>query len=272
MVYVFYFSPTGGTLKTLNNIVEGMGVTPEYVDLSVPENREREYHFQKEDLVLYGTISGGMLFATSKESFACFHGNGAAFAGVAVFGNGYYGVALRQLEQRATARGFRVVGVAAFIAKHSQSRGAGMGRPDAKDAEDQRAFGKAIMEKRNDTLRTQIPVGWSTSLPFNALIFTRQFMMGSDYTMPSVMKWKRVKRNCIGCGTCEAGCPVRAIHMVEKGDSRKPEFDLKACIICQRCVKDCPQQAIVNCSPFMNSTLMYFDFAFRERKDPTVIM
>lgn len=272
MVYVMYFSPTGGTLKTLQNIVEGMGVTPEWVDLSIPANRQVEYHFTEDDLVLYGTITGGMTFATSKESFACFHGNGASFAGVGVYGNGYYGVSLRQMKQRAEDCGFKVVGLAAFIAMHSQSQKTGVGRPDEQDAADQRAFGKAIMEKKGDALTADIPVGWSRSLPFNALIFSRLFMMDQDYTMPAPMKWKKVTNACVGCGTCARNCPVCAITMVEKNGKKQPEFDLKKCIICQRCARECPQQAIKNTSPFMNSTLMYWNFAFKDRQDPTVIL
>lgn len=272
MVYVMYFSPTGGTLKTLQNIVDGMGVTPEWVDLSIPSNRQTEYHFTVDDLVLYGSITGGMTFATSKESFQCFYGNGASFVGVGVYGNGYYGVALRQMKQRAEDRGFKVVGLAAFIALHSPSGKTGVGRPDEQDAADQRAFGKAIMERKGTALNADVPVGWSTSLMFNGLIFSRLFMMDQDYAMPVPMKLKRVTNACVGCGTCAANCPVCAITMVEKKGKKQPDINLKQCILCERCVKNCPQQAIKNVSPFMETTHIFWNRAFQERKDPTIIL
>ena len=46
---------------------------------------------------------------------------------------------------------------------------------------------------------------------------------------------------CIGCGACQATCPVAAISL---GDSSIAEVDAGACIGCGSCVDGCPAEAI----------------------------
>lgn len=268
MIYALYFSPNGTTLRVLNNIIAGMAVEPIRVDLSVPANRKKEYHFKADDLVLYGTITAGMLFAGNKEVFAHLHGNGAAFVGVAMYGNGYYGVSLKQLSQRAASAGFKVIALAAFIGQHAQGSFIAAGRPDEKDAELLQKFGSEIMVKK-EALRQAIPVGWSSSPLYNVIVFARQFMQGQDYALPGFLKTKEAADSCIGCGKCVRSCPVEAITM---GSKKKPTFDTKKCIACYRCINNCPRHAIQCTSGLMNGIAKDFGSKFEERKEPTVLI
>lgn len=61
--------------------------------------------------------------------------------------------------------------------------------------------------------------------PIYKIITTRLFHVGDT---------------CVGCGLCEANCPSRAIKMVDG----KPQWVLRQCSHCLRCLHRCPQFAI----------------------------
>ena len=46
----------------------------------------------------------------------------------------------------------------------------------------------------------------------------------------------KISDDCISCGACAAGCPVKAIH---EGDG-KFEIDPDTCIECGACAEVCP--------------------------------
>lgn len=54
------------------------------------------------------------------------------------------------------------------------------------------------------------------------------------------MAYSISKSDCIGCGTCEAECPVSAISVFEDGKYR---IDPEKCIECGACASVCPVDA-----------------------------
>ena len=51
------------------------------------------------------------------------------------------------------------------------------------------------------------------------------------------MAYKIDEEECIGCGSCEPGCPQGCISQNEKG---KYEIDSSKCIECGNCKNVCP--------------------------------
>ena len=49
-----------------------------------------------------------------------------------------------------------------------------------------------------------------------------------------------INNSCVGCGACEAQCPVGAISM----ENNKCEIDPEKCIDCGSCAGQCPVGAI----------------------------
>jgi ech hydrogenase subunit F len=49
---------------------------------------------------------------------------------------------------------------------------------------------------------------------------------------------------CISCGLCSRDCPAKAIEMVEVEGKRRPQFKLDQCIFCYQCAESCPRNAI----------------------------
>ena len=46
---------------------------------------------------------------------------------------------------------------------------------------------------------------------------------------------------CVGCGSCEAGCPAEAIKVNDDGHA---VVDTDACVECLACIDNCPAGAI----------------------------
>ncbi|GAK36993.1 EFR1 family ferrodoxin [Bacteroides graminisolvens] len=272
-VYLVYFSPSGTTLRTLENIVKGMGnVEVIRIDMSKPKNRDKQYIFSEDDIVLYGTITAALLFTPNKEIFANITGNGAKFIGVAQFGNGYYGVTLKQLQQRAVKQGFQVVGLGAFIGQHSENSEVAKGRPDEQDAKIQKQFGHDIMQKilnGNYKLEQRPKIGWSISPLYNLIVFSRLFQLSKDYEIPASLKLKEINEDkCVECRICEHGCPTQAVSIKNKS------IDTEKCISCFRCINCCPKGAIRSSSKTMNNIVEDFGnrVGKKRRMEPTIIL
>lgn len=134
-VHLVYFSPSGSTEKIVRKIASAIkDVEVKIHNLLPSAARKKNYTFDKDDLVIYGSISAGMLFTKAEEIFNCLQGNETPFIGVVSFGNAYYGVALTEMKKRAESRGFKVCALGAFVSQHTIAHEVGAGRPDAKES------------------------------------------------------------------------------------------------------------------------------------------
>ena len=153
-VCALYFSPTGGTEQIARfaaaELAQRLGAEVEAIDFTRPENREREYRFSSEDLVLVaapvyaGRVPNKILPDFQSRVF----GSGATPAvPLSVFGNRSEDEALRELALLLEGNGFRLAGAAALVCRHAFSRLVGAGRPDEADWAQIREFAGKVAEK-----------------------------------------------------------------------------------------------------------------------------
>lgn len=269
-LYLVYFSPSGSTEKAVRTVASGIeGVPVETIDLLTSASRKKRYTFGADDIVIFGMMTAGKLFTLSDEIFACLEGNDAAFVGVATFGNGYYGIALTEMYERAVSRGFKVAAMGAFVARHSMDTAIAEGRPDAEDLEAMRKFGRDAYAKilaGNYELHDKPGTNWSSWDMGNKVIAYRVEHPEVPYALPAECKAKSISDACIKCGNCVRHCPVDAIDI----EARK--FDVDKCIGCWGCINRCLKHAITSTSKQVAEIMSSFGAASTKRLEPEIFM
>ena len=269
-VHLVYFSPSGSTEKIVKKIASGIqGAEIKTHNLLPSSARKQQYVFGADDLVIYGSLSAGMLFTKAEEIFNCLEGNDTPFIGVVSFGNAYYGVALTEMKERAEKRGFRVCALGAFVAQHTMAPELGAGRPDAKDETIMADFGRKAYEKvlaGDYGLHHQPVTNWSSSEEFNKFVAFRE-QNKDPYDFPLKWRGKKISDACIKCKTCVRNCPADAIDIENK------TFNLAACIGCYGCINRCPKHAISSTSPEVEEFMKGFVETFKTaRLEPEIFM
>ena len=222
-LYDIVFSPTGGTKKAADYLIDAMEGDVTTVDLT---DSKQDFHavlLTKEDVAVISVPSyGGRVPAVAAERLGMVHGNGARAILVCVYGNRAYEDTLVELEDAAKQAGFQVIAAVAAIAEHSIARQFAAGRPDAQDVAQLSHFAKQIQHKLAvaDVSEPVLP----GNRPYKKA--------GSAGMVPKPTK------NCTRCGVCAAQCPVQAIDQADP-----KQVDAKACISCMRCVSVCLQGA-----------------------------
>lgn len=269
-LHLLFFSPNGTTKKTVRKISQGFkDVNIVEHDLLSKESRKRHLSFTEKDIVILGIPSAAMLYGKVEEVFGCISGNKTPIIGVVMYGNGYYGVALKEFAKRAKSNGFVTTALSAFIGENAVNREIATGRPDAQDQKVQLQFGQDVYKKLISNgdiqLSKRVKTGWSSSLLYNFVIAARHIPQG-EYNLPISLKTKKFLDSCVECGMCEKHCPVSAINLNDKS------FNLKACIGCNSCLNKCPNQAIIQTSRIMKAINKDFKRFENTRQEPTVLL
>lgn len=218
-----YFSPTGGTKRVVVSLADNFkDYQPEYLDLTHPRQRAKEYSFSKDDFVIVGCpVYAGQL-PQVQGLLHNLSGNNTPCVIVACYGNRHYENTLAQMQLLLANQGFCVIGGAAVVIPHIFSKILGANRPDAEDMAVLKDFSANISLKLAQKNFAPITV------PGDAV--------------PEIKKPIPVAKifhedNCTMCGTCIELCPVEAIS----ADSME-QVDAE-CINCMRCAKYCPTNA-----------------------------
>lgn len=230
-VSTVYFSPTFSTrevteLVAKEMVLAGEAGQGENIDLSDPAEDFGNHSFGPEDVICIGVPSyGGRVPGIAAKRMENLHGNGTAAVVIVVYGNRDYDDTLLEMKDLLVARGFTVIAAIAAVAQHSIAPAIAAGRPDEKDRHELCEAARAVCEKLCD-----LRVLESGQVEVKGKRPYKEF--GGSALKPAA------DESCVGCGTCAAQCPVRAIPE-DAPNTTNPQV----CISCMRCIKVCPTGA-----------------------------
>lgn len=236
-IHVLFFSPTGGT-ERIARIVAGelgrrLGLEPEYISFTRPEEREREYRFGPEDLLVMASpvYAGRLPNKIMPDYQAKIRGDSTPAIPICVFGNRSPDEALRELVLLLEGNGFRIAGAAAFAGRHAFSDRVGEDRPDYDDRAQMADFAAGAAEKLAEESLPLLELDRSPVGPYYTPLKTdgtpAKFLKARPLT-----DWGR----CCHCGACSRVCPVGSID-------RTTMEAVGLCIKCQACVRKCTRRA-----------------------------
>lgn len=219
-VYQITFSPTGGTEKVADVLMQEMGLPYAKVSLLPVDIDYNAYRFTEEDVCFVAVPSyGGRVPAVAVRRVLTLHGNGARCILLCVYGNRAYDDTLLELKNACKLAGFVPVAAVAANAQHSLMPQFAAGRPDADDLAELKQFAKQlklrIISGRCDEVQVpgNVPYKEFSGVPM------KPELLGA----------------CAGCGICVRECPMGAIA------ENAQDVDREACITCMRCVSVCPK-------------------------------
>lgn len=253
---LIYFSPTGTTKETLYNIAKGIGCeTFKEIDLTDFNTRWKKRKFCYEDLVLFGMpVYYGRLPVVQKEIFRNLRAMNIPVVPIVVYGNTHYDDALLELKDNLERVGFKTIGAGVFIGEHSMNEKVANSRPDESDKSEQLEFGKLIREKYNnltniDNADVRVPGNYP-------------YREGGDTPLAP-----ELVGDCDDCKSCSKVCPVFAI---DPNDPRK--VDNFRCILCFKCVRNCPNGARRITNKKMNLGLAALQLRGKDRKESEIFI
>lgn len=236
-ICVLFFSPTGGTARIARFAAETLAVClgkpVEEFDFTKPEQRQREYHFDADDLLVMASpvYAGRLPNKLMPEYKAKIFGANTPAVPVCVFGNRSPDEALRELAMLLEQNGFQIVGAAAAAGRHAFSDRVGAGRPDGEDRKQLTEFLTKIADKLSADCLSVLPFDRSE-------IGSYYTPLKEDGTPARFLKAKPVtdSAKCVRCGLCARSCPIGSIDL-------NTMEAVGLCIKCQACVRLCPKGA-----------------------------
>jgi ferredoxin len=223
-VKLVYFSPTGTTKDFLYKITNEMGcLIDNEFDLTNYEYKDFKYIFEENDIILLGCpIFGGRIPKSAKNRFLGLMGNNSKIMLILTYGDVHYGDALIEICEIIKNYGFSIIGMGAFVLRHSVIKSVGLNRPNNQDYEDIKYFCNKIVEKLNGNIKQNVEINHSKTFV--------------EYKKLPIKP--KGNKECKKCGLCITLCPENAIDNINPRKTNKEK-----CICCMRCVKYCPQNA-----------------------------
>jgi ferredoxin/protein involved in ribonucleotide reduction len=261
-VKIVFFSPTETTARIVNIVAQG--IHPEVVseiDLTPPEARSQDTIQISDEFVIIGTpVYAGRVPPEAVRRLRRIKGNNTPAAVVVVYGNREYEDALLELRDIVVELGFRPIAGGTFIGEHSyhsETTPIAPGRPDDRDMEKAKRFGKLIREKMNrlHTLDDLPALKVPGNFPYK------------KWDHPSEMAPITVETLCTLCGECTSVCPTAAITVGDSVITIKNE-----CIHCSACVKKCPTGARKWESTFIDEIRKWLTENCRQQKEPEIYL
>ena len=250
--------------KVYHTGISAMNFIPEYEDL--------KYDYSSIDFSEIGAntltvvvlpVYAGHLPQLAVLRMAGLRAAGAPAVAVVVYGNRAYEKSLVELNAFLSGKGFGVIAAGTFVGEHSYSTVScpiASGRPDKNDLEEATDFGRRIRQKVKNRVVTEaswvvdvsrIRRPYQPLLPLFCFIYEAARLRKRGRPMPATPCVD--ESLCTHCGRCVKTCPNNAIM---KGDECHTISE--RCIRCCACVKGCPQKARLFDSPFAVLLSKYF--------------
>lgn len=267
-VYLIYFSPGGTTRKTVRILSESFD---DYeiieIDMLKKENRNKQYTFRLNDIVILGLMTLVKPFGPVKDIFKAIRGNNTPLIGIVMFGNGMYGNSLKVVNREVKKRGFCMIAGGAFVGAMSYNRTVAANRPDETDTEKIRLFGDAINNKLKTNgvvpVKSRLRTDWPKSSIFHAVKTALMLYMPlGKIKVSAPLNRIEFTDNCVECGLCQSRCPVGAINLAQRFS------DSKLCIGCVACVNGCKNGGIEYTNKLMIKAADACINHFKGRREP----
>lgn len=239
-IAVFYFSATGNTEKIAQSIgthLMELGGEVHFFDITLPSSRQKPIDIENFDAALFGfPIHSMRAPRICREWIAGLNGLGKKCAIFFTYGGFQVHPAHHTTRKLLEQNNFRVVASAEFLASHTYNLGgwqAMQGRPDESDFLVAREYaGRVLPRLTGEDPRLVDQLDESP--------YTEQDLDEFEKSRYKVVKILPTREGleCQMCGLCEELCPTDAIDM-ETGTA-----DANRCIVCLRCVKECPDQVL----------------------------
>lgn len=249
-VHAIFFSPARSTKKVVEAIASG--IPGKVVSYDITQGLQKKISIAPEDVAVVGVPAySGRVPELARQYLEQINGNGVRTVITCVYGNNDYQYTLDELVQVCSDAGFIPISSGAFVARHSIFQEVAKGRPDKKDLDKARQFGKQSVKHARLTtdgklrLKGHHPNHVAGEVPIAA----------------------RANSNCNFCGACARLCPVGAIDQDNPKRTNK-----KACIACARCVEMCSYNARKFSGLLYYMTRKRFEEQSQERKEVEVFI
>ena len=222
-LYSLLFSPTGGTKKVSEIIINEFSQQPIIIDLTDNKFDFGKTEINSSDFVFAAVPSyAGRVPEPAVRRIEKIKGNGSKAVLICVFGNREYEDTLIELYDVLSNNGFNVIAAVSAVAQHSIVKEIASNRPDEKDCMELCEFAVKIKRK------LEMGIDTKPDIPGNR-----------PYKQVSSSKLIPYATNeCVKCGACSRQCPCGAI------DINNPlKTDNSKCIACMRCVDLCKYSA-----------------------------
>ena len=236
-VYGIFWSPTGNTKKVVEHLAiciqDCLQVPLELIDLTLRENRQKEYVFASSDLIVAGipTYAGRIPNKILPDLKIILTGCKTPMIHIVTYGNRSYDFSLKESVSMFSKQGFFSVGACALACEHAFSKQLASNRPNEEDLRE----------------LTQFSLGLCHKIPEYEWVYENLNLEIGAYYIPlkedeSPAKFlKAVPKTdvllCNGCMQCAKVCPMGSIDF---SDVTKMT---NVCIKCQACIQVCPVKA-----------------------------
>ncbi len=241
-IYSLAFSPAGSTGMVVRSIAESiadhMGLHAEHLDFTLPAQRNKEYTFAENELVIVGspTYAGKLPNKILPDFKTKLRGNNTHAVAVVTYGDRSYDNSLAELCAVLGDGNFCIAAASAIVCRHVFTDKLAQDRPNQQDMAQIQAFARKTAEKIQQAAEF-LP---AVSVPgdSNAPYYVPLGINGEPVNFLKA-KPKVDKVICDNCGICADVCPMGIIDHYDATNING------SCIKCCACVLKCPRKAIV---------------------------